>query len=308
MVMLAGSLASTLLGCGATSRDPSGADQTAGKSAAVSAMGSGGEPAAGGMSPGGGATPAVGGMGGSAASPTVGGTGGSIAGSSGAQCTGEAWPQGCAPICDKPMAGCLLTDADQLPSESVSIEAQVIAAETLEPGAKAVACIGFEGPASADDSSTLISLKDGAGQTWSLWFPTRLVLATRFAQGTTLQISYLREVPTLFAVDQRLVVSEEDEVVLFVEKTSRALPPISGVDVTLETGELACPWTAIACSEARAHTIAKSAGESITDPCGSEVGGFSVSSLAHLARGRTCGSNVCDFTSSYYAAGVRIKQ
>lgn len=79
----------------------------------------------------------------------------------------------------------------------------------------------------------------------------------------------------------------------------------AGVGLTLEAGNLACPFSANACSEARAHTIAASAGASITDPCGSEVGGFSVSSLAHLTGGRCCDGNVCDLASSYYAAGVR---
>jgi len=242
----------------------------------------------------------------------VAGTGGSavggVAGSNSSECTGEPWPQGCAPLCNKPMAGCLLTDTDQLPTESVSIEAEVVSAETLEPGAKSVKCIGFQGPMSVNDSSTLISLKDSAGKAWSLWFPTGLVLPSRFAQGTSLQVSYLRQAVSILAVEQRLIVNEQGDVVLFVQESSRALPAISGLDLTLESGDLACPWTADACSEARAHTVAKDAAEAIIDPCGSQVGGFSVSSLAHLRSGRTCGTSVCDATSSYYTAGVRIEQ
>lgn len=319
-LVLAGSLAALGLGCGATSRNPSDGEPRAGSSGAMSAGGEtaaaaglaasvgGRAPSVGGM--GESASPTIGGQGG--ASPTIGGTGSGISGSANATggfaaCTGESWPADCAPTCAKPMAGCLLNDANQLPSDSVSIEAQVVSAEELEPGAKVAPCIGFQGPESADGPSTLVSLEDADGKSWSLWFPTRLLLADRFAGGTTLQVSYVRRASSIFSAEHELVVSEADQVVAFVAKTNRAFPVIANVDVAVHEGELACPWTADACTEARAHTEAASGDEKVTDPCGSALGGFEVSSLAHLATGRTCGGNSCDVASSYYLSGVRVQ-
>ena len=317
---IAGSLVALLFGCGTTSRDPTGADQSATGGAGspmeptagtAGTAGSGEATATGGDTEGGGAAGSGGAAGNGGAAGSGGGgvpavVGGGGAGSS--QCAGEAWPQSCAPVCEKPMAGCLLTDADQLPTETVSIEAQVVSAEALDPSAKAVACIGFEAPATPDTSATLISLKDKAGKAWSLWFPTGLVLPARFAQGTTLKVSYLRQSVSILAVEERLVVSEADQVELFVAKTSRAFSGIDDVDLAFADGEQACPWTAGACSEARAHVLVKSGSDSVTDPCGDAVGGFSVSGLAHLASGRRCGSDVCDIASRCYSAGVRIEQ
>src|SRR5512146_3246696 len=255
-----------LLGCGTTSRDPTGADQsttggagspmeptagTAGTAGSGEAAATGGNTGGGGAAGSGGAAPSGGaaGSGGGGGPAVVGGAGSS-------QCAGEAWPQSCAPVCEKPMAGCLLTDADQLPTETVSIEAQVVSAEALDPSAKVVACIGFEAPATPDTSATLISLKDKAGKAWSLWFPTGLVLPARFAQGTTLKLSYVRQSVSILAVEERLVVSEADQVEVFVAKTSRAFPGIDGIDLAFDDGEQACPCTAGACSDARAHVLA----------------------------------------------------
>ncbi len=257
------SLAANVLGCGATSHDPSADQQTAGK---------------GPMGP---ATNA---------------------------CTGDAWPAGCEPVCNKPMAGCLLTDADVLPTASVSIEAQVVAVDALGPDAKPLPCFGFYGAKTETGASTLISLQDGAGKSYKLWFPTGLVTATRFVPGATLQVDYVPQPFNIFVTNRQLLVREADELVLFVTEGSQGFPVLPAVDLRLDVGELACPWTAEGCSEARSHTVAEAAGTSVSDPCGATVGGFSVSSLAREGRGNVaCGGGGCDIFSSYYSAGARIQ-
>lgn len=201
----------------------------------------------------------------------------------------------------------MLSDQQELPTASVSIEAQVLSGESVEPGLKRLPCFGFFEGFQNTDAATMFSLMDDAGTAWTLWFPTGLVPATHFAPGATLQIDYRRASFSILAVEHRLLVREGGEVALFVDHGSRTPVEIAGLDLTQSLGELACPWTGGACSEARSHTLVESAGESVTDPCGATVGGFSFSSLSHDGRGISCGQGVCDKTSRYFAAGVRIQ-
>src|SRR5690349_13659625 len=66
-------------------------------------------------------------------------------GGSDATCTGKAWPAGCEPICDQPMAGCLLNDALELPSADTTIEAQIMSTQQVSPDSVSSLCFGGGG-------------------------------------------------------------------------------------------------------------------------------------------------------------------
>ena len=140
-----------------------------------------------------------------------------------------------------------------------------------------------------------------------MWFPDGLVAPERFAGSPTLRVEYIQEPINILVTNRQLLVRQAGDLVLFVSQTGLGFAQPPGVDFKLRVGELACPFTAEACSEARSHTLVEAGEKTITDPCGAAIGGFRVSSLAHEARGNLCGTAVCDVFSSYYAAGVRAE-
>jgi len=215
------------------------------------------------------------------------------------------WPEDCEIECEVPIGGCLLDESWQLPPESLDVELVVTAVQTATD--VGFSCSGPYGTfAGFGGDATELSLMTEGGTEYRLLFPAQMVAPERFPVGTSFEVSYAYQYFNPFWQEHELVVREAGEVVVFVLTSATN---IAGSDIELETGEPSCPWSIVdvgACSEARFHTIARTGGVSVTDPCGSPVGDFTISSLSSGSR-EGCGAPVgqCDGVNRFVASGVR---
>jgi hypothetical protein len=266
------------------------ADGAGGYGAGVGGSGSGGALA------GGGGTSSMGGT-----------TGGAVAIG---ECTRTS---ACSTTCAARTAACLQHDNGAVPTESVETSGTVTAVER-EAWTWPNDCLGVRGPfGGAPAERVRVDVLDTDGERWTLSFLPDLIAEDRFAPDDPLSVDFQYHAANVFNVSRKLTVSHDDDLdSFFIDASSPAAFESDASGLSFVSGDLVCPYSipnSSGCSSARFAVAVMTDSEATDNPCGGEIGGYTVTALFESAgqAPASCDPIVgfCDAQSTFFASGVR---